>query len=152
MIVSAGLALGPVAGAWLAAIEGVLSGVVILLLSNRPRTLFWLLGRPVLRGGLRALGLLAGAWFAALFSGQPFTNLPAETLFGWTLITFPVVTQAGRVLRELLQGGAAAWRRGGVRRGALFSALNWRHCRWHGLARRLLTISVCCIWRWPVWR
>lgn len=114
VIVSAGLALEPVAGAWLAAIEGVLSGVVILLLTNRPRTLFWLLGRPVLRGGLRALGLLAGAWLAALFSGQPFTNLPAETLFGWTLITFPVVTQSGRVLRELLQGGrsglATWWR------------------------------------------
>lgn len=105
VIVSAGLALGPVTGAWLAAIEGLVSGVMILLLTNRPRTLFSLLGRPLLRGGLRALGLLVGAWLAALSSGRSLSDLPAEALFGWTLIAFPAVTQAGRVLRELLQGG-----------------------------------------------
>ncbi|WP_298820117.1 SpoIIE family protein phosphatase [Chloroflexus sp.] len=114
VLVSAGLALGPVIGAWLAAIEGFLSGVTIVLLSNRPRTPFSLLGRPLLRGGLRALGLLTGAWLSSIAYAQPLVALTPAQLFGWTLLTFPLVTQFGRVLRELLQGGrsglATWWR------------------------------------------
>ncbi|MEF3273217.1 MAG: SpoIIE family protein phosphatase [Chloroflexus sp.] len=105
VLVSASLALGPVVGAWLAAIEGLISGIAIVLLSHRPRTPFSLLGRPLLRGGLRALGLLTGAWLASMVYAQPLTTLTPAQLFGWTLLAFPLVTQAGRVLRELLQGG-----------------------------------------------
>ncbi|GIV88283.1 MAG: serine phosphatase [Chloroflexus sp.] len=114
VLVSASLALGPIPAAWIAAVEGFVSGVTILLQTNRPRTLFSLLGRPLLRSGLRALGLLAGAWLATMSSGQPLTALPMSHVFGWTLLSFPFVTQLGRIVRELLQGGysglATWWR------------------------------------------
>ncbi len=47
VLITASLALGPVNAAWVAAIEGLLSGIVILLLTNRPRTSSSLLGRPL---------------------------------------------------------------------------------------------------------
>ncbi len=118
VLVSASLVLGPVTAAWLAALEGLVSGTVILWLSNRPRTIPVLLGRPLLRGGLRALGLLVGGWLAGALTTPILAESAALELFGWTLLSFPLVTQSGRVIRELLQGGRsglatwwrAAWR------------------------------------------
>ncbi|MBO9318472.1 MAG: SpoIIE family protein phosphatase [Chloroflexus sp.] len=114
VLITASLALGPVNAAWLAAIEGLLSGIVILLLTNRPRTSFSLLGRPLLRSGLRALGLLVSGWVAGTLSDQPLKDSQIGVLWIATLIGFPLITQTGRLLRELLQGGrsglATWWR------------------------------------------
>lgn len=114
VLITASLALGPVNAAWLAAIEGLISGIVIPLLTNRPRTSFSLLGRPLLRSGLRTLGLLVSGWVAGTLSDQPLTNSQIGVLWIATLIGFPLITQTGRLLRELLQGGqsglATWWR------------------------------------------
>ena len=114
VLITASLALGPVKAAGVAAIEGLLSGIVILLLTNRPRTSFSLLGRPLLRSGLRTLGLLVSAWVAGTLSDQPLTDSEIGVLWISTLIGFPLITQTGRLLRELLQGGrsglATWWR------------------------------------------
>lgn len=114
VLITASLTLGPVNAARLAAIEGVVSGVVILLLTNRPRTSFSLFGRPLLRSGLRTLGILVSAWPVGALGNQPLTEQNLTPLFLSTLFGFPLITQTGRMLRELLQGGrsglATWWR------------------------------------------
>ncbi|NNJ11642.1 SpoIIE family protein phosphatase [Chloroflexales bacterium ZM16-3] len=115
VLLMAALALGPAPTALLAAWEGLLSGALLPFIYGRPRSLYLLLARPFMRGGLRAAGILGGAALASAAERapqyDPATINPAALLI-WTILAYMVALQLGRVGREYLQGGqsgVATW-------------------------------------------
>jgi len=102
VLITAALALGPANGALVAAVSGVIFGMLLPLIYGRPRTLYSLVGRPVLRGGVRALAMLAGAWIAWLAAGPEASD--AVRACG-LIISYPLLIQTNRAVRELIQGG-----------------------------------------------
>lgn len=118
VLVAASLALGPRAGALIALTEGILSGIILSYIYGRPASFYLLVARPLMRGGVRATGLLAGAALASLVTGQnqfdPASLDPLALLLA-TIPALTAVTLGARVGRELLQGGKgglAGWWRG----------------------------------------
>lgn len=108
VLVTASLALGPAAAALIGAVEGALSGALLVLLYNRPRSFYLLGARPLMRGGVRAAGLLAGAALASAATGRPQydpATLDPVALLLWTIPTYVGVLQLTRMGRELLAGG-----------------------------------------------
>ncbi len=108
VLIMASLALGPAPAALLAAWEGLLSGIIQPLVYGRPRSVYLMLARPVLRGGLRAIGILGGAALASAVTGGPQydpASLNAEILLFWTALSYAAALQLGRMGREYLQGG-----------------------------------------------
>ncbi|MCS6840503.1 MAG: SpoIIE family protein phosphatase [Roseiflexus sp.] len=102
VILSAALALGPVDGALVAGVSGLIFGVLLPLIYRRPRTFYLLAARPLLRSGVRAGAVLAGGALARLLAG----NAPLETLSLITLILcYPTLIQLNRAIREYIQGG-----------------------------------------------
>jgi serine phosphatase RsbU (regulator of sigma subunit)/putative methionine-R-sulfoxide reductase with GAF domain len=102
VLITAALALGAPAGALVAAIAGLIFGVVLPLLYSRPRSFYLLVARPLLRSGVRAIAILLGGMLAAGVaptSAQPFTRLLIFSL------CFVLVVQLSRAIREFLQGG-----------------------------------------------
>ncbi|HMQ33062.1 MAG TPA: SpoIIE family protein phosphatase [Chloroflexaceae bacterium] len=117
VLLTAALALGPAAAALVAAVEGAVAGALLVLLYNRPRSLYLLVARPLMRGGTRAAAILAGAALATAATGRPQLDpatLDPVPLLLWTTLAFFAILQLGRVGRELLQGGrsglATWWR------------------------------------------
>lgn len=117
VLLTASLALGPAAAALVAAVEGLLSGALLVLLYNRPRSLYLLGARPLMRGGIRAAAILAGAALAAAATGRPQSDpltLDPLPLVIWSIVAFALLLQLARMGRELLQGGrsglATWWR------------------------------------------
>lgn len=117
VLLTAALALGPAAGALLAAFEGAAAGALLVLLYNRPRSFYLLAARPLMRGGTRAAAILAGAALAGAATGRPQLDpaaLDPVPLLLWTGLAYFTTLQLGRVGRELLQGGqsglATWWR------------------------------------------
>lgn len=102
VLLSGALALGPVQGAYIAAIAGLVFGVLQPLIYSRPRSFYILVARPILRSGVRVIGILSGAWLAAAF-GQvyPWSNLVLFLL----IPCYVFVIQLSRIAREYLQGG-----------------------------------------------
>jgi serine phosphatase RsbU (regulator of sigma subunit)/putative methionine-R-sulfoxide reductase with GAF domain len=100
VLLSAALSLGPAPAALIAAGEGLISGVLLLLLYRSPLSLYSFGARPLLRGGARAMGLLAGGALAQAMS-------PSNTLdlFLALVLSYTLVTQTSRLGREYLQGG-----------------------------------------------
>jgi serine phosphatase RsbU (regulator of sigma subunit)/putative methionine-R-sulfoxide reductase with GAF domain len=102
VLITAALALGAPAGALVAALAGLIFGVVLPLLYRRPRSFYLLVSRPLLRSGVRAIAILLGGMLAAALapiSAQPFARLLIFSL------CFVLVVQTSRTIREFLQGG-----------------------------------------------
>ncbi len=104
ILLAAALALGPPVGALIAAGEGLLFGVALPFIYGFPRTFYTLVGRPLLRSGLRVLGILGGAALAHLLTAGPAAPAPALLLAGM-LLGYGSLLQLGRLGREYLQGG-----------------------------------------------
>jgi len=108
VLLTGALALGPAAGAMVAALEGLLSGALLIIIYNRPRSFNLLVARPILRGGARAAGILAGAALASAATGTPQydpRSLDPVALLAWTIPCYVIVLQLVRIGREALQGG-----------------------------------------------
>ncbi len=108
VLLAAALGLGPAPAALLAAWEGLLSGALMPFVWRRPRSIYLLLARPFLRGGLRAAGILAGAALASAAAGAPQydpARINPEALLLWAILAYTATLQLGRVGREFLQGG-----------------------------------------------
>ncbi|HWQ12491.1 MAG TPA: SpoIIE family protein phosphatase [Roseiflexaceae bacterium] len=102
VLLTAALALGPANGALVAGASGLVFGALLPLIYGRPRTFYSMVARPVLRGGVRILAVLAGAGLAWLAAGPRPGPI---ALLGGLLLSYPLITQAGRAVRELIQGG-----------------------------------------------
>ncbi|MCS6938192.1 MAG: SpoIIE family protein phosphatase [Roseiflexus sp.] len=102
VILSAALALGPADGALIAAVSGLIFGMLLPLIYRRPRTFYLLVARPLLRSGVRAGAVLAGGALARLLTD----DAPGEALSLMTLILcYPTLIQLNRAIREYIQGG-----------------------------------------------
>ncbi len=99
VLLIAALALGPVNGALVAALSGLIYGVLIPFVYGRPRSFYLLAARPFLRSGVRAAALLLGGVAAQALGGGE------AALFFCLALAYPLVTQSNRALREYLQGG-----------------------------------------------
>jgi serine phosphatase RsbU (regulator of sigma subunit)/putative methionine-R-sulfoxide reductase with GAF domain len=102
VLIAAALALGPADGALVAGVSGLIFGALLPLIYSRPRTFYSILARPVLRGGVRSLAMLAGGWLAWLAAGETAGEIVRA--FG-LIISYPLLVQSNRALRELIQGG-----------------------------------------------
>src|SRR5690349_1225994 len=102
VILTAALVLGIPNGALVAALSGLIFGVLLPLISGRSRTFYLFVARPFLRSGVRARALLFGNTIAYAVSG---TAPNASTLFISLIICYPLCIQLSRVIREYLQGG-----------------------------------------------
>lgn len=131
VLITAALTLGPAAGALLAAIEGALSGVLLTYLYHHPPGPYLLGARPFLRGGARAMAILAGAALATVATGRPQYDPQTLDPLALALAIGPcylLSLQLGRIGREYLQGGrsgVSTWWRGSWRLalGAEFAPL-----------------------------
>lgn len=101
VLLMAGVALGPAGGALIAALSGLLFGVLAPLFYGRPRSFYLLAARPFLRSGVRAAALLLGGALGARAGGSP------GALFLSMALCYPLCIQTNRALREYLQGGPA---------------------------------------------
>jgi serine phosphatase RsbU (regulator of sigma subunit)/putative methionine-R-sulfoxide reductase with GAF domain len=117
VLLTAALALGPAAAAMVAALEGFVSGALLAVIYNRPRSFHQLVARPFLRGGMRAAGVLAGAALASAATNAPQydpATLDPLALLAWSIAAFVGLLLLARVGREALQGGrsgiATWWR------------------------------------------
>ncbi|GAB4212450.1 MAG: SpoIIE family protein phosphatase [Roseiflexaceae bacterium] len=99
VLLIAALALGPANGALVAALSGLIYGVLIPFVYGRPRSLYLLAARPFLRSGVRAMAILLGGVAAQGLGGGAAAQFFCLALF------YPLVTQSNRALREYLQGG-----------------------------------------------
>ncbi|NWG19625.1 MAG: SpoIIE family protein phosphatase [Chloroflexi bacterium] len=115
IILAAALALGPVDGAFIAGLSGLIFGMVLPLVYRRPRTVYILAARPLLRSGVRAGAVLAGGALAHALGG----DTPGEMLsLVAYILCYPLFIQFNRAIREYLQGGVtgvltwwqSAWR------------------------------------------
>ncbi len=97
---TAALALGPPEGALVAALSGLIFGILLPLIYGRPRTFYLMVARPALRSGVRAIAVLLGG---ALASALGATGEIALLLV--SAICYASVIQINRVVREFFQGG-----------------------------------------------
>ena len=102
VLLTAALALGPYNGAFVAALSGLLFGMVSPLLYGRARSAYLLLARPYLRSGVRAIGILAAAGLAQVLAGG---TIEPAVFFLALLACYALLVQLNRVAREYLQGG-----------------------------------------------
>ena len=111
-LLTAAFALGPGPGGLVAAISGLLFGMVQPLFGRAPRSFYTLAARPLLRSGVRALGILAGYALAVAATGNPPET---ATWYLLAIICYPLVVQFNRIARAYLQGGRTGlltWWRG----------------------------------------
>ena len=110
LLLTASLALGPPVAALLAAVEGTLAALLLVLLHRQPSTFDHLVARPLLQGGVRGAGVLLGAALATLTGG-----LEPLPLLLWSAIALVGLAQLVRIGHEALQGGRRGvmiwWRR-----------------------------------------
>ncbi len=104
VLLTAALALGGPIGALIAAISGLVFGVLQPLIYGRPRTFYSVVARPVLRSGVRAIAVLLGAALVVVAVGT--APEPGEfKLVAISAVCYALVIQLNRVLREFFQGG-----------------------------------------------
>lgn len=115
VILTGVLVLGPQSGALAGALAGLIYGMLQPLIYRLPRTFYAMVGRPLLRSGSRALGVLLGSLVAsALWPAQPDSLAAIAVL----VLCYAALTQLMRALREWIQGGrtgatiwwSATWR------------------------------------------
>jgi serine phosphatase RsbU (regulator of sigma subunit)/putative methionine-R-sulfoxide reductase with GAF domain len=109
VLLTAALTLGPQAGALVAALSGLIFGVLQPLLYGRPRTFYALLARPVLRSGVRSIAILLSGAISGAYPGRLFGLAAGESpdllALGLAVLCYAAVIQLSRVIREFLQGG-----------------------------------------------
>lgn len=105
ILLAAALALGPPAGALIAASEGLLFGLLLPLIYGFPRNFSTLVNRPLLRSGLRVIGILSGVALASQVTTSAEGSDAAAFLLFSMILTYSSLLQLGRVGREYLQGG-----------------------------------------------
>jgi serine phosphatase RsbU (regulator of sigma subunit)/putative methionine-R-sulfoxide reductase with GAF domain len=106
VLLAAVLSVGATNAALIAALSGLVFGVLEPFLYNRPRSFYLLVARPLFRSGARIIAILLGATVARLFA---ITD-------PWSLVVlipcYLVIIQSARAMRELIQGsrsGVATW-------------------------------------------
>ncbi len=115
ILLAAALALDPSAAALIAGIEGLLFGVLRPFLHHRPRSVYTLAARPILRSGARMLGILGGfalaEWLYATITPSALNGqrspISTAILLASLIVSYTLVTQGVRFGRELLQGGVS---------------------------------------------
>lgn len=107
VLLTAALALDPVTGALIAAVEGAIFGLMLPFIYQMPRTTYTLVGRPVLRSGMRTLGILSGATLAdILVSAWDLSDADAFLVLLTSLaVCYSILLQTGRWAREYIRGG-----------------------------------------------
>src|SRR5262249_20580545 len=109
VLLTAALALGANNGALVAALSGLIFGVLLPLIYGRPRTLYLMVARPYVRSGVRAIAILLGATLAAALFPGGAGQVGQLTVI---VLCYALVIQLNRVVREYLQGGrtgVATW-------------------------------------------
>ncbi|MDQ2998853.1 MAG: GAF domain-containing protein, partial [Chloroflexota bacterium] len=102
VLLTGAMALGTTNGALVAALSGVIFGVLLPLIYGRPRTFYLMVARPFLRSGVRALAILLGATLAR----AQFPNAADEIgRLAVIVLCYALVIQLNRVVREYFQGG-----------------------------------------------
>jgi serine phosphatase RsbU (regulator of sigma subunit)/putative methionine-R-sulfoxide reductase with GAF domain len=116
VLLAAVLSIGAANTALIAAISGLIFGVIEPFLYNRPRSFYLLVARPLFRSGARSIAILLGATLANAFA----LSTP------WSLIalipSYLLIIQLARAIREFIQGG-----RSGV---ATWWQSSWRPILW----------------------
>lgn len=111
VLLTAALALDPATGALIAAVEGLIYGLLLPLIYQLPQTPYTLMGRPVLRSGVRALGILSGAALAdgllalQVVPGGGGSAAADLVLLLSMVVSYSLLLQLSRAGREYLQGG-----------------------------------------------
>jgi serine phosphatase RsbU (regulator of sigma subunit)/putative methionine-R-sulfoxide reductase with GAF domain len=100
VLLTAALSLGVPTGALIAAISGLIFGVLQPLIYGRPRTFYSLVARPVLRSGVRAIAVLSGGALVTAVGAQG-----EFAVLAISLVCYALVIQLNRVIREFFQGG-----------------------------------------------
>lgn len=100
VLLTAAFAYQPIDGAFVAALSGLIFGILRPLIYGLPRTFYSLGARPLLRSGVRAIAVLLGGAVVALLGATDTVTVVLVSALCYT-----VVIQLNRVARELLQGG-----------------------------------------------
>src|SRR5262245_57730446 len=104
VVLTAALALGVPTGGLIAALSGLIFGLLPPLIYGRPRTFYSLVARPVLRSGVRAIAVLLGGALVAAVGGA--SSRPGEfAVVMISAVCYALVIQLNRVIREFFQGG-----------------------------------------------
>jgi serine phosphatase RsbU (regulator of sigma subunit)/putative methionine-R-sulfoxide reductase with GAF domain len=104
VLLTAALSLGVPTGALIAAISGLIFGILQPLIYGRPRTFYSLVARPVLRSGVRAIAVLSGGALVAAIGGVT-SGLGEFAVLAISAVCYALVIQLNRVIREFFQGG-----------------------------------------------
>ncbi|NOK60413.1 MAG: GAF domain-containing protein [Chloroflexi bacterium AL-W] len=106
---TAAVVLGLPQAALIVSLSALVFGVIQPWVFRLPRNIYHVAARPFLRSGVRSIAILSAGllspWFERLFSTQ-------VALFMALLITYPLIIQLGRIVREYVQNGQSgvgAW-------------------------------------------
>jgi len=102
VLLTGALALGTSNGAVVAALSGLIFGVLLPLIYGRPRTFYLMVARPFLRSGVRAIAILLGAALAAALFPDESGGVGRLVVI---VLCYALVIQLNRVVREYFQGG-----------------------------------------------
>ncbi len=105
ILLTAALTLSPVTGALIAALEGLVFGILLPFMYGRPRTFYSLVAGPILRSGTRTLGILGGAALAGWLMLEQQTDLRDLILLLCMIAGYSTALLLGRTGREYFQGG-----------------------------------------------
>jgi serine phosphatase RsbU (regulator of sigma subunit)/putative methionine-R-sulfoxide reductase with GAF domain len=103
VLLTGALALGAPFGALVAALSGLIFGVLLPLIYGRARSLYFTVARPFLRSGVRAIAILFGSLVAAALLPGATDPLLLTAIYA---PCFALTIQLNRAVREWLQGGA----------------------------------------------
>jgi len=102
VLLTGALALGATNGALVAALSGMIFGVLLPLIYGRPRTFYLMVARPFLRSGVRAIAILLGAALALALFPRAADEIGRLAVI---VLCYALVIQLNRVVREYFQGG-----------------------------------------------
>src|SRR5215212_4639107 len=102
VLLTGALALGTTNGALVAALSGMIFGVLLPLIYGRPRTFYLMAARPFLRSGVRAIVILLGATLAMALFPSEASEIGRLVVI---VLCYALVIQLNRVVREYFQGG-----------------------------------------------
>jgi len=102
VLLTGALALGTTNGALVAALSGMIFGVLLPLIYGRPRTFYLMVARPFLRSGVRAIAVLFGATLATALFPSAADEIGRLAVI---VLCYALVIQLNRVVREYFQGG-----------------------------------------------
>src|SRR4051794_25045180 len=102
VLLTGALALGMTNGALVAALSGLIFGMLLPLIYGRPRTFYLMVARPFLRSGVRAIAVLLGAALATALFPSAADEIGRLVVI---VLCYALVIQLNRVVREYFQGG-----------------------------------------------